>query len=135
MAKDNRTTLTIKLSPGKDDSLIEWWEGLPKGDYLSTDNTRQSIAKQALRRALKMPEPPTHAVTSTVETEALQNRIGELEAWIQKIANDLPTYVQNEIRRSLATGAALPTPQVQGGERLEADAIEKREKRLKSSNW
>lgn len=136
MAKDNRTTLTIKLSPGKDDSLIEWWEGLPKGDYQSTDNTRQSIAKQALRRALELPEAPTHAVMSnSAEVEVLQNHIKQLEAWIEKIANDLPGYVQTEIRKSLVNGTPLPPPQVEGGARLEESALEKREKRMKGAQW
>lgn len=136
MAKDNRTTLTIKLTPGKDDALIKWWNGLDKGDYQSTDNTRQSSAKQALRRALDLPDAPTHAVISNNgEVEALQQHIKNLEQWIQKIAEDLPGYVQTEIRKSLVNGTTLPPPEIRGGEQLEADAIEKREKRLKGSNW
>lgn len=136
MANDNRITLTIKLSPGKDDALIDWWQGLPKGDYQSTDNTRQSLAKQALRRALNLPEAPTLAVTSdSDEVEALRDHIKQLESWIERIANDLPGYVQTEIRKSLVNGAPLPPPQVEGGARLEDSALEKREKRMKSSNW
>jgi len=124
------------LTPGKDDALIEWWEGLNKGDYQSVDNTRQSAAKKALRRALNMPEPPTHAVISNdVDVESLQEHIKHLEEWIEKIANDLPGYVQTEIRKSLVNGTTLPPPEIRGGEQLEASAIEKREKRLKGSNW
>lgn len=128
---DNRVTMTIKLTPGKDDALIQWWESLQKGDYTAQGESRQFTAKQILRRGLSIPE---ETVQPIADADSL-NRIAELESWIQKIAQDLPSYVQNEIGKALATGAPLPTTQIQGGAQLDQQAIEKREKRLKNSSW
>lgn len=127
-----RLPIGAQLIKGEDDDLIRWYTSLaPK--------TGQATIKRLLRMALDMPLPPeapTHALISNGgEVEALQQHIKNLEQWIQKIAEDLPGYVQTEIRKSLVNGTTLPPPEIRGGEQLEADAIEKREKRLKGSNW
>lgn len=126
-----RFPIGAQLIKGEDDDLIKWYASLaPK--------TGQATIKRLLRTALKMPQPeaPTPvAISNGGEVEVLQQHIKHLEEWIEKIANDLPGYVQTEIRKSLVNGTTLPPPEIRGGEQLEASAIEKREKRLKGSNW
>lgn len=138
-----RETITIKLTPGKDDDLIAWWESLPLGDYQTPG--RQRVIKQALRRALDMPATvePSSPQPLTVDLSELyaliaqqRQQLDNQNAWIQKIAEDLPGYVQGEISKALATGAPLPPPPtVEGGAQLDASAVEKRAKRLKDSQW
>ncbi len=48
-----RLTLTVKLTPGKDDDLIAWWLGLPLG-------CRQRYIKRLLR-ASALGAPPVRA--------------------------------------------------------------------------
>lgn len=72
---DQRETITIKLTPGKDDDLIQWWQSLPKGDH-KTDG-RQGVVKSTLRAGLQypIPEPQREKI------EAIQHELDQRREW------------------------------------------------------
>lgn len=80
MSKDKRVTVTIKLTPGRDDDLIIWWRNLQKGTYHERSGKQEAL-KKFLRLGLDMPEPEQGL------TEEEKNRLAQLESLVETLLN------------------------------------------------
>lgn len=99
-SKDKRETITVKLTPGKDDDLINWWNRLPKGTNLPGENTRQNILKTMLRTALDLPIPPADA-------DALDRLTAEFAAALDE-ERERRAALEQELQRQKTITANLP---------------------------
>ncbi len=121
--QDKRVTLTVKLTVGKDDDLIEWLASLPKG-------RRQAAIKGVLRGALDC----DHQEVSATEQLA---QIKEDTTWLRAALSEMPTWME----RLLAGVADGPAAQVSSNGKaarigqLSNDDVARREKRIAKAAW
>ncbi len=116
-----RTTLTIKLTAGKDDDLIAWLASFPKGE-------RQANAKRMLREAVQRRH----------HDEQCLAQIGQDTAWLRAAFSELPTWMEGLLSRiaivqvaDAATSEAKPTRTGQ----LSTENVARREKRIAKTRW
>lgn len=155
-----RETITIKLTAGKDDVLIRWWQSLPKGDY-KTDG-RQGVIKNVLLRGLDLPEqlPPAapgvdnalitlleKAITELqqqfegqrhlnaqqqVQLQKLQEENGQQQQWIEYLDQNRGQQVYSDDAEAIP----LPDEPEREVKRVDGDKLEWREKRMKQhAKW
>jgi hypothetical protein len=116
-----RTTLTIKLTAGKDDDLIAWLASFPKGE-------RQANAKRMLREAVQR---------SQYDEQCLA-QIGQDTAWLRAAFSELPKWMEGLLSRI----AIVQTPNVAASEakptctgQLSTESVSRREKRIAKARW
>src|SRR5260221_5894115 len=78
----SRVTLTVKLTTGKDDGLINWLASLPKGE-------RQALVKRMLR----------DAVQQRRDDEQRMALIGQDTAWLRAALSELPGWMEGLLSR------------------------------------
>lgn len=116
-----RVTLTVKLTPGKDDDLIQWLASVPKG-------RRQSIIKTMLR------ETVPHD-SSSVDRSLMQ--IQQDTSWLREALSELPMWLEN----LLSNPSALPIQQPVASNtllrtgKLSTESTTRREKRIAKAAW
>jgi hypothetical protein len=116
-----RTTLTIKLTAGKDDDLIAWLASLPKGE-------RQVTAKQLLR----------DGVRRLHDNENRLAQIGEDTAWLRAALSEMPTWMEGLLSHVVVTNASeTATPDVKAVRtgQLSTEGVARREKRIAKATW
>ncbi len=116
-----RTTLTIKLTAGKDDDLIAWLASLPKGE-------RQVTAKQLLRDAVRRLHDDEHRLA----------QIGEDTAWLRAALSEMPAWMEGLLSRVVVTKAsetALPDVKTARTGQLSTEGVARREKRIAKATW
>ena len=116
MGRQKRVTITLKLLPGKDDDLIDWWLSIPVGG-------RQSLVKGVLRayaqQALGL--PPKDDAT-----------------WIRETLSALPGYLEQVVARVAAAPpilthkGTLSNPSHTG---LTGDEVERRGRKIARTRW
>src|SRR5579862_9048380 len=90
----SRITLTVKLTTGKDDDLIEWLASLPKGE-------RQALVKRMLR----------DAVQQRRDDEQRMTQIGQDTAWLRAALSELPGWMEGLLSRIAVVQASEALPQ------------------------
>lgn len=108
------------LVPGQHDTLIEHWQGTPKGD-------RSAIIIAALELYFKLPahkrRDPLHAVREDTE-------------WLKDAMNQLPEVMRDIITELLAE---MPSTPVQSNgrhhEESEDDLTRERDKTMRKNKW
>jgi hypothetical protein len=116
-----RTTLTIKLTAGKDDDLIAWLASLPKGE-------RQVTAKHLLR----------DAVRRLHDDENRLAQIGEDTAWLRAALSEMPTWMEGLLSRvAVAKDSETAPPNVKAVRtgQLSTEGVARREKRIAKATW
>lgn len=118
-----RTTLTIKLTAGKDADLLDWLNTIPKG-------RRQAIVKSLLRDAIQQQ-------LGELGTERRAVQIAEDTAWIRAALSDLPAWMTE-----LLSHAAVVQPSeilrdsmpARKGQ-LSPSGVAQREQRIAKAAW
>ena len=110
MARQPRLTVTLKLTPGKDDDLIRWWLEQPVGE-------RQRRIKALLRAQLD------------AEYIAAQRHHDDV-AWIREALADLPSYLEHVLRSEQP-----PPGHSEGPAHLSAAEKERRARRIARTSW
>src|SRR5258708_10763793 len=93
-----RTTLTVKLTPGKDDDLINWLTSIPKGQ-------RQALVKSLLRDAIQ-----EDCGELSIGRRLVQ--IGQDTTWLRTALTELPTWMED----LLVHLAIAPAPEATGSD-------------------
>ncbi len=118
---DNRITLTVKLTVGKDDDLIDWLASLPKGE-------RQSLIKRLLREAVQHRQ----------NDEQCLAQIGQDTAWLRAAFSELPTWMEGLLSRisivQVANATTVETKLTRTGQ-LSTENVARREKRIAKARW
>lgn len=118
-----RIPVTIKLTVGKDDDLIDWLASLPKG-------TRQAAIKDMLRDAVQR----SRQGAST--TDPL-TQIGQDTAWLRAASSEMPTWMEGLLSRIAVIQTAEVPSDVKPGRtgQLSTDGVARREKRIAKATW
>lgn len=120
MSRQKRVTITLKLLPGKDDDLIDWWVSIPAGG-------RQSLVKGVLRAYAQQ--------TSGLPPGSPQQ---DDATWIRETLAALPGYLEQVVARVaaappiLAHKGTLSNPSHTG---LTGDEVERRERKIARTRW
>jgi hypothetical protein len=119
-----RIPVTIKLTAGKDDDLIDWLASLPKG-------TRQAVIKDMLREAVKRSRQEANSA-------ALLTQIGQDTAWLRATLSEMPTWMEGVLSRLVVSQApdslqAEVKPTRTG--QLSTAGVTRREKRIAKATW
>jgi hypothetical protein len=118
-----RIPVTIKLTAGKDDDLIDWLASLPKG-------TRQAAIKNMLRDAVQRSRQEANSA-------ALMAQIGQDTAWLRAALSEMPTWMEGLLSRI----AVIQTPEAPSDVKpsrtgqLSTDGVTRREKRIAKATW
>ena len=115
-----RVTLTVKLTVGKDDDLIEWLAAFPKG-------TRQAQVKQILRSAVQDNHGDEHQLT----------RIEQDTAWLRMALTEMPTWIEGLLSRVAVIQApeAPPDGRPTRMDQLSTEGVTRREKHIAKATW
>jgi hypothetical protein len=117
-----RVTLTIKLTDGKDDDLIQWIASIPTG-------RRQAVVKHLLREALENQDPTT--------AQRLE-QVGQDVAWLRAALSEMPTWMEGLLARvAVVNSGETPTakPKTEHGDQLSTEGVTRREKRIAKTTW
>lgn len=141
--KSSRVTVTIHLTPGKDDDLIEVVRAIPMGQRMNvfknvfrgvTAGKGASVLPIPQQQPLPMPMMPDHS-------EALKHLTDKIE-WMERAVSDMPGYFENLIKEvavakpSRSTRASPPPPAPEPDrERASEDVLQQRDQRLKKASW
>lgn len=97
---DRRRTITVKLTPGKDDDLIRWWKKLEKGDHTTPNGGKQEVAKRTLRLGIGLPQPQSEAPAIHITAqEAIEKLRDELYADLDRALSNMPTAADDAHER------------------------------------
>lgn len=142
MPNENRKTVNVKLTPSVDFELIAWWENLPQGKrnstlkealrlyaFGSTESPKQRHYADELAEVREQLGYLSDAIQQDKPTSidpAIVSRVDDLASWVQKIADDLPGYIRDEIARAM-NGAPLPAqPTAQEAPQLDTETLNAR---------
>ena len=118
-----RVTLTIKLTAGKDDDLIDWLDTVPQGQ-------RQSAVKRLLREALAHEQNPQAEHTRQMSQDM---------AWLRAAMSELPTWLEELLSRLAIVNAVEPpsplNPKPSRADQLSTEGVTRREKRIANTSW
>jgi len=117
-----RVTLTIKLTDGKDDDLIQWIASIPAG-------RRQAVVKHLLREALERRDPTT--------AQRLE-QVGQDVAWLRAALSEMPTWMEGLLSRVAVVDTAETAsvnPKTERGDQLSTEGVTRREKRIAKTTW
>jgi len=116
----SRVTLTVKLTVGKDDDLIDWMSSLPKGQ-------RQALVKQVLRDAVQQ-----HS-----EDENRLAQIKQDTVWLRAALSDLPAWMEGLLSRIAVVQTPEPPPEIKPARtgQLSMEGVSRREKRIAKVAW
>lgn len=89
-----RRTLSAKLTPGKDDPLIQWLDSVRRGD-------RNKAIKQALSTALQLPMPVMSSAANQDEVTALREEVAQLRAALQQSRQHPAAQELEQLREQL----------------------------------
>lgn len=118
-----RVTLTLKLTVGKDDDLIAWWEALPSGK-------RQTIMKALLRDFIEQ----------SANKPSLDAQLGQIAsdtAWLRDSLSGLPDYLA-ALFKQMTVAPVQPIGEVADTERtgqLSDANVKRREHRIANTSW
>lgn len=118
-----RVTLTLKLTVGKDDDLIAWWEALPSGK-------RQTITKALLRQY----------IGQNSEQPSVDRQIGKIAsdtAWLRESLIGLPEYL-SELFKQLSVAPVETRSEAASSARtgqLSDANVKRREHRIAKTSW
>lgn len=116
-----RTTLTIKLTAGKDDDLIMWLASFPKGE-------RQANAKRMLREAVQRHH----------NDEQCLAQVGQDTAWLREAISELPTWMEALLSRitvmQVPEASRHDAKPMRTGQ-LSTESVTRREKRIAKTRW
>ena len=117
-----RVTLTIKLTAGKDDDLIDWLASLPRGQ-------RQSAVKRLLREAL--------AAEQNVQADHT-HQMSQDVAWLRAAMTELPTWLEGLLSRLTVVNAVEPSSinsKPIRADQLSTEGVTRRAKRIANTSW
>ena len=80
--RTGRVSLTVKLTPGKDDDLINWWQSISVGKG-------QAIVKSILREYLERGQTETPS--------SKLDQIGRDTTWLRAALAELPAHLETLI--------------------------------------
>ena len=117
-----RVTLTVKLTTGKDDDLIDWLGSLPQGQ-------RQSAVKHMLREAIACEQ----------NSQANQShQMSQDVAWLRAAMSELPSCLEGLLSRVTVVNAVespSPNPKPIRADQLSTEGVNRREKRIAKTTW
>lgn len=115
-----RVTLTVKMTTGKDDDLIDWLASLPKGE-------RQALVKRLLRAAVQQRH----------DDEKRMAQIGQDTAWLRAALSEMPTWMEGLLSRVAVMQAPETLPDVKPTRtgQLSTEGVTRREKRIAKATW
>ena len=116
-----RVTLTIKLTAGKDDDIMDWLASLPKGE-------RQASAKRMLREAVRRLHDDQNCLA----------QIGQDTAWLRAALSEMPTWMEGILSRIAVVQAPEASPldvKTTRTGQLSNDDVTRREKRIAKAVW
>lgn len=112
--KEQRITVTVKLSVIKDADLIEWLTSFPHGE-------RHAALKAALREAMDKPR-----------RDAL-SRLADKTERIWQTISELPTWLEARLRQVVVVEQAAVA--AEAAPRLDAQALAERAAKMKKAKW
>ena len=117
-----RVTLTVKLTTGKDDDLIDWLDTVPQGQ-------RQSAVKRLLREAM--------AAEQDIQAEHTRQMSQDV-AWLRGAMTELPTWLEGLLSRLTVVNAVEPSsinPKPTRADQLSTEGVTRRAKRIANTSW
>ena len=134
--KSTRVTVTIHLTPGKDDDLIRVVTAVPLGQRMNAvKGILRGVAASGGAAAL-IPQPKQMALPMPDYDRKLDRLVGKME-WMETVINDWPGYFENLIQQVATTpgkAAPPPTPK-EPEERVADDILQQRSERAKKAKW
>lgn len=145
-----RATLTAKLTPGKDDDLLDWLDALPNGVKNTTiKNTLRAgmgLAPvdysaddlDALRQQLDALQQAVAAIPALVKHASIDGaaeRLAVVETELGRVGEWL-NYLNARVEQATSDPALLPpSPPAEETQQLDTSALDARAAKLKRNQW
>lgn len=135
MAKQKRTTATVKMTYSEDSDLIAWWNSIPRG-------SRNAVMKDMMRSYIEDNRGGYRPIMPRNIPQPFDpgrfTQVCDDTAWIRTALMDLPGYVERVIQN---VAAIAPAARVSTGSSVSQmgevtnEAAVRREQRMKKAKW